>query len=75
MLLDLDGTGRQFADLDVQGLPVTVLQARAAHAPASMAQVKALLVRPDAYVAWASDGLARPGEVQAQLARWLKVAA
>lgn len=75
LLLDLDGTGRQFADLDVQGLPVTVLQARAAHAPASMAQVKALLVRPDAYVAWASDGLARPGEVQAQLARWLKVAA
>ncbi|WP_375508860.1 FAD-dependent monooxygenase [uncultured Caballeronia sp.] len=72
VLLDLEGFSRQFAGLDVKGLPVTVLQASAAHIPASMEGVKALLVRPDGYVAWASNDLARVGEAEAQIGKWLK---
>jgi hypothetical protein len=49
-----------------------VLQARAAHIPASMEGVKALLVRPDGYVAWASTEVGRAGEVEAQIGKWLK---
>lgn len=72
LLLDLEGACRQFATVDVEGLPVNVLQVRVARAPASMAGVKGMLVRPDAYVAWASADIAHAGEVEAELARWLK---
>ena len=72
VLVDLEGTSKQFAQISIEGLPVKVLQARAAHAPVSMAGIKGMLIRPDAYVAWASKETARPGEVEAQLAKWLK---
>lgn len=72
LLLDLEGVSKQFATLDVTGLPVNVLQARVARLPESMAGVKGMLVRPDAYVAWASADTAHAGEVETQLARWLK---
>ncbi len=72
VLIDLEGFSRQFEALDVSGLPVTVLQARAAHVPASMDSVKALLVRPDGYVAWASTTVTGAGEARAQIGKWLK---
>jgi 2-polyprenyl-6-methoxyphenol hydroxylase-like FAD-dependent oxidoreductase len=72
VLIDLEGASKQFAQIDVEGLPVTVLQARAAHAPVSMTGVKGILIRPDAYVAWASNETARAGEIDVQLAKWLK---
>ncbi|MCO5399705.1 FAD-dependent monooxygenase [Ralstonia soli] len=72
VLLDLEGFGRQFASLDVSKLPVTVMQARAARIPDALVGVKGLLVRPDGYVAWASEMLAGPGEVEAQLEKWFK---
>jgi hypothetical protein len=72
VLLDLEGFSRQFEALDVSGLPVTVLQARASHIPAAMDGVKALLVRPDGYVAWASTEVGRAGEAEAQIGKWLK---
>ncbi|MCY0854101.1 FAD-dependent monooxygenase [Cupriavidus sp. D39] len=72
VLLDLEGFSRQFSTLDVSGLPVTVLTARAAQIPAAMDGVKALLVRPDGYVAWVGTDVAQAGEVAAQLAKWLR---
>ncbi|GAC1317309.1 MAG: monooxygenase [Collimonas sp.] len=72
LLLDLEGVNRQFEVIDVSGVPVNVVQARASRVPQSMHGVKGLLVRPDAYVAWASRDKASAIEVEAQLAKWLK---
>ena len=74
VLLDLEGYSGQFKDARLQGLPVKVVHARAARVPNSISATKALLVRPDAYVAWASDAKARSGEVEAALATWVRCA-
>jgi 2-polyprenyl-6-methoxyphenol hydroxylase-like FAD-dependent oxidoreductase len=72
VLLDLEGFSGQFAATNLHDLQVKFFQARAARVPASMNGVKALLVRPDAYVAWAGDDTASAGQVEAALAKWLK---
>lgn len=72
LLIDLDGFARQFESIDVTGRPVSVLRARVARIPAALEGVKGLLVRPDGYVAWASETLARNEDVDAQLGKWLK---
>ncbi|WP_077034949.1 FAD-dependent monooxygenase [Pelomonas sp. KK5] len=72
VLLDLEGTSRQFAALDVAGLPVDVVQASLARIPAALDGVKALLVRPDGYVAWAGTRTAQAGEIALQLATWFQ---
>ncbi|MNR49550.1 hypothetical protein D3C85_1689440 [compost metagenome] len=50
---------------------MNVVSARVGRVPAEMDGVTGILVRPDGYVAWASSALARAGEVEAQLGRWL----
>ncbi len=70
VLLDLEGYSGQFAQLDLTGLPVDLVPARLGRPPASMTGVKALLIRPDAYVDWASDELAGTAQLEARLARW-----
>ena len=70
VLLDLEGFSAQFADVNLHG--VKFLHARAARVPTELNGVKALLVRPDAYVAWASDDTANASQVEAALARWLR---
>jgi hypothetical protein len=72
VLLDLEGFGRQFETLDVKGLPVNALQARAARIPSSLEGVEGLLVRPDGYVAWACNATASTDKIEAQLGKWLK---
>lgn len=72
VLLDLEGFSRQFGAIDLSALPVTVLAARAARTPASMDGVKALLLRPDGYVAWVGTDVARAGEAEAELSKWLR---
>lgn len=72
VLLDLEGFSNQFRSLGVEGLPITVVQARAANAPACMKGVTGMLIRPDAYIAWAGDDTARGGEVRRQLEKWFK---
>ncbi|OEZ27530.1 FAD-dependent monooxygenase [Variovorax boronicumulans] len=71
LLLDLEGQSRQFEALQSAGLPLNVVSARVGRIPAAMDGVTGILVRPDGYVAWASSALARAGEVEAQLGRWL----
>jgi len=72
LLLDLEGNSRQFESLDLKNLPVTLLPARVARVPPAMRGVQAMLVRPDAYVAWASADVARAAEVETELSRWMK---
>ncbi|OVZ60369.1 monooxygenase [Pigmentiphaga sp. NML080357] len=72
VLLDLEGYGGQFQALDLGGLPVRMLQARVGNPPAGLERVKALLVRPDGYVAWAKDETAQGAEVRSELARWMR---
>ena len=72
LLLDLEGVGGQFGALDVRGLPVNAMQVRLARAPAALDGVNAVLVRPDAYVAWAGAGTAGADGAERALARWLK---
>ncbi|ELW9527371.1 FAD-dependent monooxygenase [Burkholderia cenocepacia] len=72
VLLDLEGFGGQFDELNLGDWPVTVQQARAARIPAALDRVKGVLVRPDGYVAWASDETALTGEVEAALRRWFR---
>lgn len=72
VLLDIEGISHQFASLDVTGLPIDVIRVGLGRIPASMAGVKAMLVRPDGYVAWASGQLASASDIEVQLAKWFK---
>lgn len=74
VLLDLEGTACQFQAIDVAGRPLDVVVGRVGRVPAAMAGVKALLLRPDAYVAWASDEAGQGVAAEAELARWLRSA-
>lgn len=67
LLLNLEADRPPGSALETGRLPITHVQARAGRAPESMLGVKRLLVRPDAYVAWADDGTSPQ-----QLGGWLR---
>ena len=67
LLLNLEADRPPGSALETGRLPITHVQARAGRAPASLLGVKRLLVRPDAYVAWADDGTSPQ-----QLGGWLR---
>lgn len=73
VLLDLeaDQAGLSLPELDA-ALPLSCVKARAARIPASLQGVKHLLVRPDAYVAWAGDAGADASAPLAAAARWIR---
>jgi hypothetical protein len=71
-LLDLAGTGA-FDGLDAKDLPLRIVKAIAPRRPEAARGVAAMLVRPDAYVAWASDTPATAEAATAELKRWLFV--
>ena len=70
LLIDLEGFGHQFKKLDVSTYPVDIIQARLAKIPDVLNDVKALLVRPDGYIAWASSNVGQSAEVETQFAKW-----
>lgn len=72
VLLDFEGYSRQFAPLGLEGLPVDCLAVSLGRVPAALKGVTGLLVRPDAYVAWAGTKPADAGGVETQLNKWLK---
>ncbi len=72
LLLDLQADRPTKVPLQTGQLDVTVVKARAGHLPASLQGVKYLLVRPDAYVAWADDGTADAGAAPQELSGWLR---
>ncbi|CAB3806474.1 12-dehydrotetracycline 5-monooxygenase/anhydrotetracycline 6-monooxygenase [Paraburkholderia caffeinitolerans] len=72
VLLDLEGESAQFAPIATCGLPVDVVQARLARVPSQMDGVKGILIRPDAYVAWASSEVGESQALWNQLRKWLE---
>ncbi|MGW0330117.1 FAD-dependent monooxygenase [Nocardia sp. NPDC003183] len=70
VLLDLSGTG---ALRDLDSPAVNVVQAHPASLPTVLDRVTCLLVRPDAYLAWATELPPAPADVLSQLDQWLTV--
>ena len=69
-LIDLEGFSHQFAKVDLSKYPVDFVQARLARIPDLLVGVKALLIRPDGYIAWASNGIDQADAVEIPLSMW-----
>lgn len=69
-LLDLAGTGA-FDGMGAGGLPLRIVMAIAPRRTEASRGAAAMLVRPDGYVAWASDRPATAETARAELRRWL----
>jgi len=72
LLIDLTGNGAYDASA-FAGLPVRVLSGVPVLAPQELRGVRSLLVRPDAYVGWASEQAPALTEARAQLGQWLRI--
>ena len=72
LLLDLRGSGA-FDKLELGKLPVRIAKALPVRLPAEHRGLTALLVRPDAYVAWATEQRAEAEHAVNQIANWLRV--
>ncbi len=74
LLLDLEADRASSGSLDTGRLPVSSVKARAGRVPASLQGVKRVLVRPDAYMAWAEDAAAdsHATTTTMPLAGWLR---
>ena len=72
LLLDLRGSGA-FDKLALGELPVRIVKALPVRLPAAQRGLTALLVRPDAYVAWATEQPAEAEHAVTQIANWLSV--
>ncbi|MBL0423342.1 FAD-dependent monooxygenase [Ramlibacter sp. AW1] len=75
VLLDLEGDAPALPDPGPVPASVVRVRASAPRRPAGLEGVKRLLVRPDGYVAWATDGVAAGPSLAEALAFSLKVAA
>lgn len=71
LLLDLAADRAPAEALDTGRLAVSRVQARAGKLPAMLYGIRSLLVRPDAYVAWADDASRAPGSTPQKLTGWL----
>lgn len=75
VVLDISGAGI-LRSLDLTGLPGTVVEAHPARIPAALRDTKALIIRPDTYVGWATTEVsADPAQVRTELERILTIAA
>ena len=74
LLIDLTGNAA-YDGMALGGLPVRPVTGVPVLTPPSLAGVRSLLVRPDAYVAWAGVGAPSPEAARAEVGRWLRPAA
>jgi 2-polyprenyl-6-methoxyphenol hydroxylase-like FAD-dependent oxidoreductase len=74
LLLDLRGSGA-FDKLALGSLPIRIAKALPVRLPAEHRGLTALLVRPDAYVAWATEQRADAKDALMQIANFLRVPA
>ncbi|GAB3091162.1 FAD-dependent oxidoreductase [Aestuariicella hydrocarbonica] len=73
VLLDLSGEN-VFQSLNVEAVaPVRVVCGHGSMLPEVMIGVKALLIRPDSYVAWATDTTPSLTEVEEVLSKWIRL--
>ncbi|MBV9748444.1 MAG: FAD-dependent monooxygenase, partial [Acetobacteraceae bacterium] len=75
LLADLTGNDAYNTEPALGGLPVERVSGVPVLIPDSMCGVTSLLVRPDAYVAWAGTGAPSPAQAADEVARWLRRAA
>ena len=73
LLIDLTGNAA-YDGMALAGLPVRPMTGVPVLTPASLIGVRSLLVRPDAYVAWAGIGAPSPEAARAEVGRWLRLA-
>lgn len=71
VLLDFDGGGTSFDSIQALGLPINTMRVAVARRPLPLADVKGLLIRPDGYVAWASDHADEAPKALERLSKWL----
>lgn len=71
LLLDFEADHQGLQTPDTGAAPLDCVKARAAQVPALLDGVKHLLVRPDAYVAWAGDAELDADSLRATLSDWL----
>lgn len=72
VLLDLSGASA-FSKLDLGSAPVKIVEAQGVRLPQGMQALKAMLVRPDAYVEWATDETPSPAKARAAIGRWFSL--
>lgn len=72
VLLDLEADQQGLCLPQAHGVALIHVKARAARPPASLQGARHLLIRPDAYVAWAGDAGSDGAPLLAEAARWLK---
>jgi hypothetical protein len=72
LLVDLTGADH-FRDGKYGELPVHVINGVPSLRPESLREVKAMLVRPDGYIAWATAGEADLEQADAALAQWMEL--
>jgi 2-polyprenyl-6-methoxyphenol hydroxylase-like FAD-dependent oxidoreductase len=73
VVLDLSGTGA-LRDLDLDGLPATLVEGHPTRRPAALSDATAVVVRPDTYVAWATADAPDPGATRGAIERLLSPA-
>lgn len=70
LLLDLDGRANDFSGLRSGDAPVKFLAGGASRVTSAMQGTKAMLVRPDGYVAWASNVAVTAKDLKEPLEQW-----
>jgi 2-polyprenyl-6-methoxyphenol hydroxylase-like FAD-dependent oxidoreductase len=75
LLLDLEADHSGLVPPEVGDLPLTTVKARAGRIPEVLVGVRHVLIRPDAYVAWAGDAIKDAASLRSTLQTWLKVPA
>jgi len=70
VLIDCTGDD-SYAELEPNGLPLRVVSGVPVLTTPELRAVRSLLIRPDAYVAWADEGAPDPGEAASQIKQWI----
>jgi len=72
LLVDCTGDD-SYAGLDTAGLPLRTVSGAAVLTTPDLRPVRSLLIRPDAYVAWADEHSPSPGRAAEEIKRWIGV--
>ncbi|MEU7864028.1 FAD-dependent monooxygenase [Nonomuraea sp. NPDC049141] len=71
LLIDCTGDN-SYADLDITGLPLRVVSGVLVVTTPELRAVRSLLIRPDAYVAWADEDPPDPQNAADQIKHWIR---
>ena len=72
LLVDCTG-GDSYAGVDTARLPLRTVSGAAVLTSPELRSIQSLLIRPDAYVAWADEQTPSPGRAAEEIKRWIGV--